>query len=87
MDLDWRRRPLNGKKAEQWDLMGSMHERSLTSKRRVKVPYGHVWVEGDNWEQSHDSNYYGPVSRVVKDGAAETLLIHVIADFKKLDLR
>jgi inner membrane protease subunit 2 len=28
----------------------------------VKVPIGHVWVEGDNWRESLDSNDFGPVS-------------------------
>lgn len=28
----------------------------------VIVPQGSVWVEGDNWRESQDSNYYGPVS-------------------------
>jgi inner membrane protease subunit 2 len=28
----------------------------------VKVPIGHVWVEGDNWRDSLDSNDFGAVS-------------------------
>jgi len=28
----------------------------------IKVPVGHVWVEGDNWRESLDSNDFGPVS-------------------------
>ncbi|OCK81361.1 LexA/Signal peptidase [Lepidopterella palustris CBS 459.81] len=28
----------------------------------VKVPFGHVWVEGDCWRGSFDSNDFGPVS-------------------------
>lgn len=27
----------------------------------VVVPVNHVWVEGDNWRSTHDSNDYGPV--------------------------
>jgi mitochondrial inner membrane protease subunit 2 len=27
----------------------------------VRVPQGHVWVEGDG-EKTHDSNTYGPIS-------------------------
>ena len=27
------------------------------------VPKGHVWVEGDNWRKSRDSNFYGPISK------------------------
>jgi len=37
---------------------------------RVKVPYGHVWLEGDNWQASSDSNYFGPVSRSLIVGRA-----------------
>ena len=37
---------------------------------RVKVPYGHVWLEGDNWQASSDSNYFGPVSRSLIVGKA-----------------
>lgn len=29
----------------------------------VKVPIGHVWVEGDNWRESLDSNDFGPVRK------------------------
>jgi inner membrane protease subunit 2 len=29
----------------------------------VVVPYGHVWVEGDNWRESWDSRHYGPISK------------------------
>ncbi|KAL6708096.1 hypothetical protein ACN47E_003530 [Coniothyrium glycines] len=30
---------------------------------RVVVPHGHVWLEGDNWRKSLDSNDFGPVSK------------------------
>lgn len=29
----------------------------------VTVPYGHVWIEGDNWRSSLDSNDFGPISK------------------------
>lgn len=32
------------------------------TRRRVLIPQGHVWVEGDN-VHSIDSNTYGPISR------------------------
>ncbi|KAL5277209.1 IMMP1L family protein [Megaselia abdita] len=28
---------------------------------RIVVPRGHVWIEGDNSENSSDSRYYGPI--------------------------
>lgn len=31
-------------------------------KRHMKVPEGHIWVEGDNHKQSMDSNFFGPVA-------------------------
>lgn len=34
---------------------------SPTRNPPVQVPFGHVWVEGDNSENSIDSNNYGPV--------------------------
>ncbi|KAF2154408.1 LexA/Signal peptidase [Myriangium duriaei CBS 260.36] len=37
---------------------------------RVTVPPGHVWVEGDNWRASGDSNLYGSVSRSLITGKA-----------------
>ncbi|KAF2261317.1 LexA/Signal peptidase, partial [Lojkania enalia] len=36
----------------------------------VVVPYGHVWVEGDNWRKSFDSNDFGPISKALIDGKA-----------------
>lgn len=67
--LDARRRPKNNKhgggvdSGESWDMLsevnGGVSER--TGKRVVKVPFGHVWVEGDNWRESVDSNSVGPV--------------------------
>jgi mitochondrial inner membrane protease subunit 2 len=36
----------------------------------VEVPYGHVWVEGDNWRKSYDSNDFGPISRGLIEGRA-----------------
>lgn len=68
--LDKRRRPGTDEDGESkanertamkgWDAMAP----------RVKVPYGHVWVEGDNWAASSDSNYFGPVSRSLIVGKA-----------------
>ncbi|XP_059672773.1 mitochondrial inner membrane protease subunit 2 isoform X2 [Gavia stellata] len=31
-------------------------------KKYVKVPHGHIWVEGDHRGHSFDSNAFGPVS-------------------------
>ncbi|XP_033127438.1 mitochondrial inner membrane protease subunit 2-like [Anneissia japonica] len=37
--------------------------RTLKYKNRyVKVPTGHIWIEGDHSEVSLDSNIFGPVS-------------------------
>ncbi|TDH66581.1 uncharacterized protein CCR75_008832 [Bremia lactucae] len=33
-----------------------------------KIPKGHVWLEGDNKHDSHDSRYYGPVPRALLEG-------------------
>ncbi|KAJ8047293.1 Mitochondrial inner membrane protease subunit 2 [Holothuria leucospilota] len=37
--------------------------RTLNYKmRHVTIPKGHCWIEGDNHEQSLDSNFFGPVT-------------------------
>ncbi|GAB9467676.1 hypothetical protein Gpo141_00005013 [Globisporangium polare] len=33
-----------------------------------KIPKGHVWLEGDNKHDSHDSRYYGPVPYALIQG-------------------
>uniref|UniRef100_A0A8C6GNB3 Mitochondrial inner membrane protease subunit 2 n=1 Tax=Mus spicilegus TaxID=10103 RepID=A0A8C6GNB3_MUSSI len=39
--------------------------RTIGHKNRlVKVPRGHMWVEGDHHGHSFDSNSFGPVSQV-----------------------
>ena len=86
VELDSRRRPDNDgvgggvDKAETWDLMGQMHDQREfgnegVRKRRVIVPYGHVWVEGDNWRKSKDSNAYGPISKSLINGKAVCVLL------------
>lgn len=84
--LDPKRRPnvesARGEKAARdWDIMaywdweGSESTRDISINRPcVKVPYGHVWVEGDNWRSSADSNYYGPVSKSLISGKAVCLV-------------
>jgi inner membrane protease subunit 2 len=37
---------------------------------KVVVPYGHVWIEGDNWRKSLDSNDFGPISKSLIQGKA-----------------
>jgi len=43
--------------------------------RRATVPEGHVWVEGDNWRNSSDSNYYGPISKSLILGKAVAVVL------------
>lgn len=68
--LDYKRRPSDerrrgehdeAKRPVTWDAIGEKREYGFGT-RRVRVPFGHVWVEGDNIKKSHDSNFYGPVS-------------------------
>ncbi|KAF2760468.1 LexA/Signal peptidase [Pseudovirgaria hyperparasitica] len=44
--------------------------------KKVVIPHGHVWVEGDNHEQnaSVDSNDYGPISLNLIDGKARAVV-------------
>jgi inner membrane protease subunit 2 len=46
---------------------GQMDELELG---KVVVPYGHVWVEGDNWRNSYDSRDFGPVAKGLIEGRA-----------------
>ncbi|KAF2420349.1 LexA/Signal peptidase [Tothia fuscella] len=39
----------------------------------VKVPLGHVWVEGDNWRDSLDSNDFGPISLSLITGRVDRI--------------
>lgn len=77
--LDPRRRPRdaqNGRAneaAEGWD----------SRQGRVQVPEGHVWVEGDNWRLTRDSNDYGPISKSLIKGKAWSIL----SPFKQLGTR
>ncbi|KAL0039196.1 hypothetical protein WJX77_011118 [Trebouxia sp. C0004] len=38
--------------------------------RKVKVPAGHVWLQGDNTLNSTDSRHYGPVPYALVNGKA-----------------
>ncbi|KAI7339367.1 hypothetical protein KC315_g1261 [Hortaea werneckii] len=42
--------------------------------RRVEIPPGHVWVEGDNWRKTRDSNWYGPISKSLIQGKASAVV-------------
>ena len=65
--LDPRRRPSRERdgadlpESRSWDMWPA---------GRARVPEGHVWVEGDNWRKSNDSNWYGPMSRSLITGRA-----------------
>lgn len=59
-DEDGEPKPSERTVAKNWDAMAP----------KVVVPYGHVWLEGDNWRASKDSNHFGPVSRSLIVGRA-----------------
>lgn len=43
-------------------VLTSVHnERNEAARTTIRVPYGHVWVEGDNPRMSRDSRSFGPV--------------------------
>lgn len=72
--LDPRRRPAdsqNGRTSasgRRWDMMYAQNG------GKVEVPQGHVWVEGDNWRHTLDSNTYGPISRSLIIGKAVSIV-------------
>ncbi|KYO47623.1 mitochondrial inner membrane protease subunit 2 isoform B [Alligator mississippiensis] len=43
-------------------LEGDIIKTTGYKKQYVKVPHGHMWVEGDHHGHSFDSNFFGPVS-------------------------
>lgn len=53
--------------ADEDAVDGSLEELELG---RVVVPFGHVWVEGDNWRNSFDSRDFGPVAKGLIEGRA-----------------
>ena len=68
--LDKRRRPRNKEgpelsEARAWDAW----------EGKVKVPQGHIWVEGDNWRETRDSNWYGPISKSLVVGRAAAIIL------------
>jgi len=42
--------------------------------KKVMVPYGHIWVEGDNWRKTVDSNDFGPISMSLVAGRAAQIV-------------
>lgn len=42
--------------------------------KKVVVPPGHIWVEGDSWRDTHDSNDFGPVSINLVTGRASQII-------------
>ncbi|RMX99045.1 hypothetical protein D0868_09746 [Hortaea werneckii] len=68
--LDPRRRPKDDASGRDlpestgWDMY----------MRRVEIPPGHVWVEGDNWRKTRDSNWYGPISKSLIQGKATAVV-------------
>ncbi|KAL1247580.1 hypothetical protein QQF64_022956, partial [Cirrhinus molitorella] len=42
--------------------------------RYVRVPDGHLWIEGDHHGHSFDSNTFGPVSRGLVHGRASHII-------------
>ncbi len=51
-------------------ITGTAGDRIGTGVMEVKVPKGHVWLEGDNHDNSTDSWSYGPVPIALIHGRA-----------------
>ncbi|KAF2736756.1 LexA/Signal peptidase [Polyplosphaeria fusca] len=60
---------VEGNGGERLGIMDGIEE-GREGKGVVVVPYGHVWVEGDNWRNSSDSNDFGPISQGLIEGKA-----------------
>ena len=72
-----RRRPARGH-VNQEALMEKAEARARRYERAppvpVVVPFGHVWVEGDNTEDTRDSNDFGPLSKSMIVGVADRVV-------------
>ena len=67
-DSDGRVRASERTAVKGWDVMAAAG--SDGREAGFRVPYGHVWCEGDNWRASLDSNFFGPMSRSLIVGKA-----------------
>ena len=45
-----------------------MFLKSEGTKVKVEIPPGHIWIEGDNKENSKDSRDFGPISLALVEG-------------------
>ncbi|KAF4533806.1 Peptidase S26A signal peptidase I [Lasiodiplodia theobromae] len=54
--------------------------------KKVVVPYNHVWVEGDNWRRTVDSNDFGPLPMGLINGRAEYVVLPLSRMGKVSDL-
>ncbi|RHY07805.1 hypothetical protein DYB25_001175 [Aphanomyces astaci] len=54
--------------ASEGETVGLKHRYNPSKIELKKVPKGHVWLEGDNKHDSHDSRYYGPVPYAMIQG-------------------
>ena len=50
------------------------------NKVTIKVPEGHIWIEGDNKKNSHDSRAFGPIPIGLVKGK---LLMTIYPSFKR----
>ncbi|KAK4541668.1 hypothetical protein LTR36_007812 [Oleoguttula mirabilis] len=80
--LDARRRPKSGNGNANGNTNPTAGSHDVPESKswdawsgRAKVPEGHVWVEGDNWRKSKDSNWYGPISRSLILGKAMAVVL------------
>lgn len=51
-------------------LEGDILKTRGRKKRMVEVPVGHVWVEGDNFKNTRDSDVFGAVALASVQGRA-----------------
>jgi len=52
----------------------TVETRGRYTQPTVRIPQGHLWVEGDNWNNSVDSNKYGPVPKGLVSGVATHII-------------
>lgn len=50
----------NDKRLDDIEIEQGNNYRLLRNKEII-IPRGHIWIEGDNFENSSDSRFYGPI--------------------------
>lgn len=74
--------PVNLKTVRKEEEVAAGHETSGIKYKKVVIPRGHVWIEGDNSKNSSDSRHYGPIPQ----GLLQSKVIFRLYPFNQVGL-